>query len=313
MNVPADYTAPASDQPLLRAILRGSMKSLFRGMIRPPVPIATQRAVLRLMTSGMPTAKGVSRSAERIAGRPCEWHRPDSGGPPVVLYLHGGAYLIGSPATHRTLCAGIAARGDVSVCALDYRLAPEDPYPAARDDAVAAFQALLARGFKPTEIALAGDSAGGNLVLVTALRLRELGMPAPAALVCLSPVVDFSFNQLHAPSAGDPLLNLSWIEQAIRAYCPPGVARDAPGLSPINADLSSLAPLLIQVGEEEMLLNDSFRLAEKARTAGVKVQLELYPGLWHVFQVNTGVFQAADHAVDRIVEFLNRTVRKSVG
>lgn len=313
MNVSVDYTAPASDQPLVRALLRASMKSLFRGMIRPPLPIATQRAVLRLMTSGMPTAKGVKRTAERIAGRPCEWHRPESAGPRVVLYLHGGAYLIGSPATHRTLCAGIAARGDMSVCALNYRLAPEAPYPAAREDAVAAFQALLARGYKASEIALAGDSAGGNLTLVTALRLRELGLPAPAALVCLSPVTDFSFDQLHEPPAGDPLLNLSWIEQAIRAYCPPGVSRDDPGLSPINANLSDLAPLLIQVGEQEILLNDSYRLAEKARAAGVAVQLELYPGLWHVFQANTGVFRAADHAVDRIVEFLQQTFSRSGG
>lgn len=311
MNVPADYTGPESDQPLLRKLLRGSMKSLFRGMIRPPLPIATQRVVLRLMTVGMPTAKGVGRSAEQIAGRPCEWHRPESGAQRVVLYLHGGAYLIGSPATHRTICAGIAARGDMNVCALDYRLAPEDVYPAARDDAVAAFQALLARGYKSTEIALAGDSAGGNLALVTALRLRELGMPAPAALVCLSPVVDFTFGQLHVPPAGDPLLHTSWVEQAIQAYCPPGVGRDDPGLSPINADLSDLPPMLIQVGEDEILLNDSGRLAEKARTAGVKVQLEYYPGLWHVFQANTGVLRAADHAVDRITRFLKLTFQES--
>ncbi|SDS56291.1 Acetyl esterase/lipase [Halopseudomonas xinjiangensis] len=307
MNVHVDYTAPVSDQPFVRNLLRGSMKSMFRGLIRPPVPIATQRAILRLMTSGMPLAKGVSRTQEVIAGSACEWHRPERADERVMLYLHGGAYLIGSPATHRGICAGIASRSSVSVCVLDYRLAPEYPYPAARDDAVAAYQALLARGYRPSDITLAGDSAGGNLALVTALRLRELELPLPGALVCLSPVVDFTAEHLHEPAVGDPLLNRSWIEQATDAYCPSGMSRKDPGLSPIYGDLAGLPPLLIQVAEDEILLNDSFRLAEKARSAGVSVQLEYYPALWHVFQANTGVLKSADHALDRIAAFLPQT------
>ncbi|HDZ56951.1 MAG TPA: alpha/beta hydrolase [Pseudomonas xinjiangensis] len=305
MNVHADFTAEPSTQPLLRGALRGSMKGLFRGLIRPAMPVAGQRVTLRMLTAAMPVTAGVSRSKELIAGRPCEWHRPEQSDGKVMLYLHGGAFLIGSPATHRGLCASIARRSQLSVCVLDYRLAPEHPFPAARDDAVEAYKELLARGYLPQNIALGGDSAGGNLGLITALRLAELALPVPGALVCFSPVVDFSGDQLHNPAAGDPLLNVSWIEQAADLYCPPGMNRRDPALSPIFADLAGLPPLLIQVGEEEVLLNDSLRLAERARAAGVTVRLERYPGLWHVFQAHTGLLRSADEALDRVAVFLS--------
>ena len=134
-------------QPGLRAVLRGMLKLLFRGLIRPPVPFAVQALVLRLLTLGMPLARGVTRSTEQIAGRPCMWHRPAAGGNGrVLLYLHGGAFVIGSPQTHRGICSALASRGQFDVCALDYRLAPAHPAPAACDDAVAAYQALLQRG-----------------------------------------------------------------------------------------------------------------------------------------------------------------------
>lgn len=306
MNVHADYVHTDPGQPILRNIIRGAMRLLFRGLIRPAVPIAIQRAVLRMLTASMPVAGGVHRSRELIAGRPCEWHRVPGSSGRVVLYLHGGAYLIGSPATHRGLATGISRASQHDVCVIDYRLAPEHPFPAARDDAVAAYRALLTRGYKPADIVLAGDSAGGHLTLISALELAARGEPMPGALVCFSPVVDFTGEQLHTPEAGDPLLNRSWIEQAADLFPPPGTDRREPGLSPINADLTGLPPLLIQVGEDELLLNDSLRLADKARVAGVPVQLERYPDCWHVFQANTGILRVADVALERVAAFLSR-------
>ncbi|WP_324730579.1 alpha/beta hydrolase [Pseudomonas paeninsulae] len=304
MNAAAEFTAPAADQAVLRRLLRGALRVLFRGLVRPPMPIAGQRALLSLLTAASPPQPGVKRSVATLGGRPCEWHRPLQANGCVLLYLHGGAYLIGGPHTHRAICTSLAKRGQIEVCALDYSLAPEFPYPAARDDALAAYQALLTAGYTAEQIVIGGDSAGGNLSLITSLHLRDLGQAQPAALVCFSPVTDYTCQQLHSPAAGDPLLHPEWIEQAIGLYCPAHIPRNDPGLSPLFADLVGLAPLLIQVGEDELLLNDSLRFAEQAEAAGVSVRLERYPGLWHVFQAHAGLLNAADFALDRVVHFL---------
>ena len=304
MTASADFRAPAAEQMLLRGLLRGFLCLFFRGLVRPPMPVSGQRRVLRMLTAITLTPRGVSRSAATLAGRPCEWHRPPGSGGSVLLYLHGGAFMIGGPDTHRGICASLAKRGALEVCALDYRLAPEHPFPAARDDVVAAYQALLQAGYRPEQIVIGGDSAGGNLSLVGCLRIIELGLPAPAALVCFSPATDFTGEQMHEPPAGDPLIHPRWIEQAAELYCPADLPRDDPGLSPLFADLSPLPPTLIQVGEDELLLNDSLRLAERAEAVGVDVRLERYPGLWHVFQAHVGMLRAADYAIDRVVAFL---------
>ncbi|WP_212629595.1 alpha/beta hydrolase [Pseudomonas sp. KB-10] len=304
MTASADFRAPAAEQMLLRRLLRGFLRLFFRGLVRPPMPVSGQRRVLRMLTAITLTPRGVSRSTATLAGRPCEWHRPPGSSGSVLLYLHGGAFMIGGPDTHRGICASLAKRGALDVCALDYRLAPEHPYPAARDDVVAAYQALLQSGYRPEQIAIGGDSAGGNLSLVGCLRIIELGLPAPAALVCFSPVTDFTGEQMHQPPTGDPLLHPRWIEQAAQLYCPADLPRNDPGVSPLFADLSLLPPTLIQVGEDELLLNDSLRLAKCAEAAGVDVRLERYPGLWHVFQAHVGMLRAADYAIARVVAFL---------
>ncbi|MBH3339292.1 alpha/beta hydrolase [Pseudomonas mendocina] len=304
MTASADFKAPAAEQMLLRGLLRGFLRLFFRGLVRPPMPVRPQRRILRVLTAITLTPRGISRSAATLAGRRCEWHRPPASSGSVLLYLHGGAFMIGGPDTHRGICASLAKRGVLEVCALDYRLAPEHPYPAARDDVVAAYQALLEAGYGPQQIAIGGDSAGGNLSLVGCLRIIELGLPAPAALVCFSPATDFTGEHMQEPPAGDPLIHPRWIEQAAELYCPPGLPRNDPGMSPLFADLSRLPPTLIQVGEDELLLNDSLRLAERAKAAGVTVRLERYPGLWHVFQAHVGVLRAADYAIARVVGFL---------
>lgn len=304
MTAPAECPPPVAGQWLVRAVLRGAVRLLFRGLVRPPMPIAGQRAVLRLLTAATLTPRGVTRTQAAIKGVPCEWLRPTRRSGNVLLYLHGGAYLIGSPATHRAITASLARSAGLAVCALDYRLAPEHPYPAAREDAVVAYRGLLEMGYRPEQIAIAGDSAGGNLTLITTLRLKELGLPLPVALVCLSPWTDASGSQWHTPPAGDPLLHPAWLRQALELYCPRGLDRRDPGVSPLFADLAELPPRLIQVGEDEVLLNDSQRLAERTRAADVAVRLERYAGLWHVFQVHAGVLKAADQALARIATFL---------
>lgn len=304
MTASADFTPPELAQPLLRAVLRTVLKLLFRGLVRPPMPIAAQRMILRMLTAVSIAPRGITLSFAEIGGRPCEWQRPPDDGGRVLLYLHGGAYLIGAPATHRAIASHLAKLANLSVCSLDYRLAPEHRYPAALDDAVAAYQALLAQGYAAEHIAIAGDSAGGNLALITALRLQQLGLPRPGALIGFSPVTDFSGAQMQAPQGGDPLLNPAWIKQAVALYCPPEIDICHPGLSPLYAELDGLPALLIQVGEDELLLNDSLRFAERAKAAGVAVQLEVYPHLWHVFQAHVGLLKAADYALARVVTFL---------
>lgn len=295
---------PGTAQRLLTGVLRTSLRLLFRGLIRPGMPIAGQRAVLRALTSLTLPARGVTRTAGQLGGIPCEWHRPARDNGQVWLYLHGGGYLLGSPATHRALCGALARQCGLSVCAIDYRLAPEYRYPAQLIDALAAYQALQDQGYRPEQIILGGDSAGGHLSLTTTLELRERGQPLPRALVCFSPVTDLSFEQLHRPPAGDPMISLPWIEQARALTAQPGSDPRKPSLSPVFANLSGLPPLLLQVGEDEVLLNDSLRLAERAQTAGVTVRLERYPGCWHVFQAHVGVLDVADLAVQRVADFL---------
>ncbi|WP_175253806.1 alpha/beta hydrolase [Pseudomonas sp. BMW13] len=304
MTASAEFQAPAAEQMLLRGLLRGFLRLFFRGLVRPPMPVSGQRRVLRALTTVTLTPRGVRRSASTLGSRPCEWHRAPGARGGVLLYLHGGAFMIGGPDTHRGICASLAKRAGLDVCALDYRLAPEHPYPAARDDVVAAYRGLLESGYRAEQIAIGGDSAGGNLSLVGCLRIIELGLPAPAALVCFSPATDFTGERMHQPAAGDPLIHPSWVEQAAELYCPAGVPRDDPGMSPLFADLRCLPPTLVQVGEDELLLNDSLRLAERATAAGVDMRLERYPGLWHVFQAHVGVLHAADYAIGRVAAFL---------
>ena len=314
MTEPADLFEPvSSEQSLLKAILRRSLRLMFYGLVRPPVPIWLQRGIIRLLTLSLtlvtPAPKGVVRGLQTINGVPCEWQHADVGRGKVMLFLHGGAFIIGSPATHRAITVGLAARAKMSVCVPDYRLAPEHPYPAAPDDCLAVYRGLLAMGYAPDQISIAGDSAGGNLALVTALRIRDLGLPQPAALVCFSPVTDFSSEAIHTPPAGDPLINLKWLHQAREAYCPAPLDLHIPAVSPLNAELAGLPPVLVQVGEDEVLRNDSLRFAARAHAAGVELQLQRYEGLWHVFQVHTGMLRVADLALDRVVAFLRERVK----
>ena len=228
----------------------------------------------------------------------------------AILYLHGGGYCQGSPATHRTLTGNLALRCAANVFAPDYRLAPEQPFPAAIEDAVAAYRGLLAEGFAPRAITIAGDSAGGGLAVATALSLRELGLPRPAALVLFSPWVDLSGSALE-PSAPADIITKPFVDECARTYLAGHPAGD-PLASPIKANLRGLPPALIQVGGDELLLSDSCRLHSALAAADVDVQLQVFPRRWHVFQLLAGPLADANRALAAVGEFVKaRTVVES--
>jgi monoterpene epsilon-lactone hydrolase len=242
---------------------------------------------------------------------PAEWLRPPGAGHAVVLYLHGGGYVIGSPRSHRHLAAAIAGAAGASALLLDYRRAPECAFPAAVDDAVAAYRWLLDDGRVPAgRIVIAGDSAGGGLTVATLLALRDGGLALPAGAVCISPWTDLTCS---APSyatkaAVDPVVAPALVTAMAKAYLGSADAR-TPLASPLHADLRGLPPLLVQVGSEEVLLDDATGLAERARAAGVEVTLEVWDAMIHVWHWFLPMLDEAERAVERIGTFVQERTR----
>jgi monoterpene epsilon-lactone hydrolase len=212
----------------------------------------------------------------------------------VTMYLHGGGFCIGSPANARAIAARLAESTAAPVYVPDYRLAPEHPFPAAFDDALAVYRALLHSGFAPEAIAIAGDSAGAGLALSLLARLRERGLPQPAAAVLFSPWVDLSLSgaSLAFNAAIDPLVGRAWLARCALAYCG-ALGPRHPHVSPLFADLTGIAPLTIHVGTREILLDDAARLDVRARAAGVDVAYRRFEGLWHSSQLQAGVLPSA--------------------
>lgn len=317
MREPAAPRADADEtagQRLLAGVLRSVLRLTIGATFRPDLPVEKQRSRLLKVTRLTLPPRGTKFAASRSDGIRGEWAiaRGHEQAATRVLYLHGGGYCVGSPATHRAITGHLAARCDARVFAPDYRLAPEHAFPAAVDDAVSAYRGLLELGVAPQDLVIAGDSAGGGLGVATALRLRELGLPLPRALVLFSPWVDLSLDQLPAPPPGEVMLSLPWITWCARAYVAQSEVNH-PLISPVNADLAGLPPTLIQVGTDEVLLGDSRRLHERLQAAGVAVSYEEYPRRWHVFQANAGVLADADRALDSVARFMRAAAPTSAG
>jgi acetyl esterase/lipase len=239
-------------------------------------------------------------------GVPSDWLEPDNAIPGrAILYLHGGAYVICSPTTHRGLAGNIAQASGARLLLIDYRLAPEHPFPAALDDALVAYRWLLGKGYSSEHIAIGGDSAGGGLTLATTLSLRDNHELLPAALFLLSPWTDLTFSgdSIRTRADRDPLLQPNGDDWLVKVYAN-GRPLTHPYISPLFADLHHLPPTLIQVGTEEMLYDDSARLEQNARLAGVDVSLETWPGMWHVFQGFAPYVPESHQAIEKIGEFL---------
>jgi cyclohexanone monooxygenase len=295
-----------------RLLLRG----LFRPLVGPPFGLRAQRRMVDGMGWLMPAARKVGRERRQLGGVTVELATPPTSPSPAengaILYLHGGAFCLGSAWSHRGLTTRLARAAGMPVWTPDYRLAPEHPYPAGVDDAAACFEALLASGLRPDQIVIAGDSAGGALAMALLLRLRARRAPMPAGAALLSPLLDLRLLDLRLPDPGlharagvDPMLRAAWLEQTLAAYaCPPEAAEHAPLL----ADLAGLPPLLVQVGTDEILLTDALRLAERARACGVACRLEVHEGRWHVFQLQAAQLQSARAAIDALGSFARQRV-----
>jgi len=267
------------------------------------------RSAFAAMASTFPVPDGAKSTPAEMGGVPGEWiEMPESCADRVVFYLHGGGYVIGSIETHRSLVARIARDAQARCFALDYRLAPENPWPAAVDDAVSAYRALVQSGISPSRIVIAGDSAGGGLTLATLLSLRDSGDALPAAAVCISPWTDLEgTGASHADtSILDPIINLAGLQWMGQLYG--GANLRDPLASPLHGDFRGLPPLYIQVGTREMLLDDSVRVAHKAREAGVPVLLEKGEGLIHVWAMFGDDLPEAADAVKNIGAFVRTRV-----
>jgi epsilon-lactone hydrolase len=273
----------------------------------PADPTAEElRAGFEAMASLLPVAADVRREPITAGGIPAEWvAAPGAVAERVVLYLHGGGYVVGSINTHRDLASRISRAAGARSLVIDYRLAPEHPHPAALDDAVAAYRWLLSTGINPGRLVIAGDSAGGGLTVATLVALRDAGLPLPAAAVCLSPWVDLEGigESMTTKASSDPMIHVDGLRKMAAAYLG-GQDPRTPLAAPLYANLSGLPPLLIQVGTAETLLDDSTRLAERARKAGVDVTLEPWEDMIHVWHFFAMMLPEARQAIDRVGEFV---------
>ena len=266
-----------------------------------------QRRLLRELLSAVPRPADVTVTAAALGGVPTA-EITVAGVEPrhVVLYFHGGVYVMGDAALAAGLAAQIGQRTRAKVISVDYRLAPEHPYPAAVDDALAAYQALLDGGTAPSDIAFAGESAGGGLAVATLVNARDHGLPLPAAAYLMSPYADLTLAgaTMETKRKADPLLSREALQARINDYT---AGQDAALalISPVFADLSGLPPLIIQAGTHEVLLDDAVRLARQAAVADVQVTLDITPGVPHVFQAYSPILDEAAAALDRAGQFLS--------
>lgn len=297
-------------QTALESTLKEGLQRFVKPLLNPAVPVRAQRAMIRQARLASTPPAGCRFEHATLGGIPVTRTRCQNTDPArAILYLHGGAYIIGSPDTYRGVTGHLCISSGATVYAPDYRLAPENPFPAGLEDAKAAYLALLEEGIRPEQIALVGDSAGGGLALALALQLRDEGIGVPGAIAVFSPWTDLTHGKLYEPLV-EPMLQKRWIDKAASLYCA-GESRKNPLISPVYGDFTGLPPLLIQVGSEEILLNDAHRLAEVARKAGNEVHLDIYNSLWHVFQIHAGQLDRATEAMEEAGEFIrNATFRR---
>lgn len=306
-------------QGLIKALNRLLLRVLFKPFLGPPFSFGFQRRWIGLLSGIVPGPKGAETtwleagevSVARIRCRP-------EGAPPAgatedrdaILMIHGGGFVLGGARTHGALAAWVALLADADVYLPEYRLAPEHPHPAAVDDLFAAYRVLLERGHAPERVAILGDSAGGALAVETVLTLPEMDVPSPAALVLISPWLDLTLSGASVAAVGrrDPLIRRAWLEQAGRAHAGP-LRRSDPRVSPLFADPAGLPPILIQVGSDEILLDDSVRFADRAWAGGVEVELQRFEGWWHDFQTSAATLKASREAIEDIAAFLARRFR----
>lgn len=254
----------------------------------------------------MITAFGVRIDRDEINGLRAEWLTPKNHmDGKLLLYLHGGGYVVGGCDMHRQMVSHIARAGRIRTLLPEYRLSPEHKFPAAIDDAVGVYRSLLDTGLRPQDIVFAGDSAGGGLSVGTLLALRDAGDPLPAAVVLLSPFLDATGSgaSIKTRAEQDPWFHEKDLRVVADYYCEEHQRR-FPQVSPVFADIEGLPPMFIQVGDDEILLSDSERIADECVAAGIDVELQVWPEMWHVFQMFIGQMPESRKAIDKIGAYI---------
>lgn len=289
----------------------GDVIELLTSRPRPENPtVEEMRLGFELLGKKFSASESVQAEAVDADGVPGEW--VSAAGVEAecsILYLHGGGYVIGSPATHRGLAERLSRAASARVLVIDYRLAPEHPFPAAVEDAAVAYRWLLTSGETAGKIAIAGDSAGGGLTVATLVALRDAGDALPAAGVCLSPWVDMEGigESMSTRSGLDPMVQKEGLLGMTTWYLN-GANPRSPLAAPLYAELQQLPPLLIQVGTSETLFDDATRLADRAKAAGVDVTLEPWDEMIHVWQLFAPMLPEGQKAIDRMGEFIRQHV-----
>jgi len=292
---------------IVRMISAYYMKSVYPGQ-----DVQLMRRGLDRRGSILPPASGVDVQPTIINGVDCEWHVPAGcNDAPIIYYLHGGAYMMGSPTSHRRLVSFIARESGMRALVPDYSVAPEHKFPVALEQSLGIYRELLNGGIDAGSMAIGGDSAGGNLATATLLALRDAGDPLPRAGFLMSPWLDMTGEgETNTTRADvDPWFKPQYITAAASEFCT-DFDRKNPLVSPVFADASGLPPLLIQVGDDEILQSDSISFAENIRKAGGQVELKVWDGMWHVFQFFVGQMPESKRAIDDIGRFLRSKYSK---
>lgn len=274
-----------------------------------PVGWAARRQRIEEVGATWPAADDISREQVGFDGITGEWSlAPGSDASRVLMYFHGGGYCSGSIVSHRRLVTEAGRAGRMRTLAVDYRLAPEHPFPAAHEDAMSAWRFLRAQGIAANNIAVAGDSAGGNLTIALINRLRASGEEQPACAWLLSPWTDLTMSgaSLAGKDAADPIIHKPYLEELAAAYVPAAIDRRDPWISPLFADLHGFPPTLIQVGSAETLLDDAVRFAAAAGAHDVEVRLEIFPHMIHAWPMWNAKLAAGREALKRAGEFIRR-------
>jgi epsilon-lactone hydrolase len=285
----------------------GAVRALLTSKPR-PVGWAQRRARIEEVGSVWPVADDVTLTAVDAGGVPAEWSIVPASAPSrVLLFFHGGGYCSGSLISHRRMVTEAGRAAKIRTLALDYRLAPEHPFPAAFDDAFAAWRFLRAQGIAARHIAVGGDSAGGGLTIALINRLRDLGEDPPGCAWLCSPWTDLTMSgaTLMSKDTVDPLIHKAYLEELATAYAPAGMDRKDPRLSPLYSDLKGFPPVLIQVGSAETLLADATRLAAAAGAADVAVTLEIWPHMTHAWHMWNAHLDAGRRALAHAGAFIN--------
>lgn len=285
-----------------------AVRRMLAGLIgSPDTPFMERRAQAEAFAKAFVVPPGLSVEQDHLGGVPVEWVIPDGAGhAPVLLHLHGGGYVLGDPAGSRPFTTAFARKSGARVVSVDYRLAPEHPFPAAVDDALTAYRALIAQGYAATQIAVGGESAGGGLTVALLLAARAAGLAPPSAAFAISPWVDMtcSASSFDTQAELDPMLTRRALKEMADAYLA-GAGEQNPLASPLFADLSELPPLLIHVGSDEVLLDDAIALHAHAAACGSESFIEMWDGMIHVWHMFAPLLPEGDRAIDSIVDFVS--------